>query len=153
MVTKSGITNDIQVWVHDKDKTRQVEYHGKRHGLWQMDRFTLRVRYDSFNSTPYLLVACNRPAFVLSASLATLFSATPDDPFGNSHVITPDMINLVMTREVSKDSQGKERIIRIIDKFEYLQSHNRYCPFDSTRPIMSGKLKQFFGLVSFPEKS
>ena len=152
VVTKSGITNDIQVWVHDKDKTRQVEYHGKRHELWQMDRFTLRVRYDSFNDTPYLLVACNRPAFVLSASLATLFSATPDDPFGNSHDITPDMINLVMTREVSKDSQGKERIIRIIDKLEYLQSHNRYCPFDSTRPIMSGKLKQFFGLVGNGEE-
>lgn len=53
VVTKSGITNDIQVWVHDKDKTRQVEYHGKRHELWQMDRFTLGC--DTTASTARLI--------------------------------------------------------------------------------------------------
>lgn len=151
VVTKSGITNDIQVWVRDESMTRSITYYGKRHELWQMDRFTLRVRFDNFNDTPYLLVACDRPALVPSATLKTLFSEMPDDPFGDNDSITPDMINYVMTREVKKDANGKERTIRIIDKLEYLQSHNRYCPFEATRPVMSGKLKAFFGLVGNSE--
>ena len=51
-----------------------------------------------------------------------------------------------MTREVKKGSSGKDYVVRKIDKYEYLQSHNMYCPLETTRPIMGGELKRFFGL-------
>ena len=146
VVTKSGITDDIQVWLLSNGEKSHVNYNGKQYELMAMDRFTIRVKYDRFNNRPYLLVANDRPALLLNAPLKKLFNDFPDEPFTSQSGITPSMINFVMTREVKKGSSGKDYVVRKIDKYEYLQSHNMYCPLETTRPIMGGELKRFFGL-------
>lgn len=147
VVTQSGITNDIQVWIQNQEKTQTVQYSGKTYKVFQMDRYTLKIRFDNFNKKPYLLVACDRPAQLLNIPLSKiLLSDAPKDPFGKEKCITPSMINKVMTREERKNKDGKTYIVRTIDKYEYLHSHGKYCPLDSTRPIMGKELKQFFGL-------
>lgn len=112
----------------------------------EMDRFTIRVKYDHFNNSPYLLVANDRPALMLNVPIARLLDEGANDPFTSKSGITPSMINKVMTREVRKGSDGIEYVVRRIDRYDYLQSHNKYCPPETTRPIMSGELKRFFGL-------
>ena len=62
VITKSGITDDIQVWILNNEEKSQVAYNGKQYDLLKMDKFTLRVKYDRFNNRPYLLVANDRPA-------------------------------------------------------------------------------------------
>lgn len=148
VVTQSGITNDIQVWIQNEEKIQTVQYSGKTYKVYQMDRYTLKVRFDNFNKRPYLLVACDRPALLLNIPLAKiLLSDAPKDPFGKEKCITPSMINKVMTREERMNKDGKTYIVRTIDKYKYLHSHGKYCPLDSTRPIMGKELKQFFGLA------
>ena len=117
----------------------------------EMDRFTIRVKYDHYNNCPYLLVANDRPAIMLNVPIARLLDEGANDPFTSKSGITPSMINKVMTREVRKGSDGKEYVVRRIDRYEYLQSHNKYCPPETTRPIMSGELKRFFGLDKHEE--
>lgn len=146
VVTKSGITNDIQVWLLSDGEKSRVSYNGKQYDLMTMDRFTLRVKYDRFNNRPYLLVTNDRPALLLNATLAKLFNDYSDDPFTSHTGITPSMINKVMTCEVRKGLDGKDYFVHKIDRYEYLQSHNMFCPPETTRPIMSGDLKRFFGL-------
>lgn len=146
VVTKSGITDDIQVWLLNNGEKSHVSYNGKQYDLMEMDRFTLRVKYDRFNNRPYLLVANNRPALLLNAPLIRLFNDCPDEPFTSQTGITPSMVNFVMTREIRKGSDGKDYVVRKIDKYEYLQSHNKYCALETTRPILGGELKRFFGL-------
>ena len=146
VVTKSGITDDIQVWLLSNGEKTQVSHNGKQYELLEMDRFTLRVKYDRFNQRPYLLVANDRPAQLLNVPISRLFNESSGEPFTSQTCITPSMINKVMTREVRKKSEGKEYVIRKIDKYDYLQSHNMYCPPETTRPILSGDLKRFFGL-------
>lgn len=146
VVTKSGITDDIQVWLLSKNAEKQFTHKDKKYKLMEMDRFTLRVKYDFFNKTPYLLVANDRPAHLLNISLADLFDQTSDDPFTEHTGVNPGMINKVMTREVRKKSNGKEYIVRKIDSYDYLQKHNMFCAPDNTRPILSGELKHYFGL-------
>lgn len=146
VVTTDGITNDIQVWQLTNGHKSYVTYKDKRVEVMEMDRFTLRVKFDRFNNCPYLLVANDRPALLLNAPLATLFNDEFGDPFTNQSGITPSMINKVMTREVRQNADGKSYVVRKIDRYEFLQSHNSYCPPDSTRPIMSGEMKRYFGL-------
>lgn len=152
VVTNCGITKDIQVWILNKNKTNQVVYNAKKYGILQMDRFTLKVRFDAFNHRPYLLVACDRPAKLLNVTLDTLFSDAPDVPLGESRSLTPQYINKVMTRQIKFNAEGKKYVVRKIESFEYLQLHNKYCPLDSTRPIMSGEMKKFFGIDHIDEE-
>ena len=142
VVTRSGITSDIQLWIRT-DKKNQVTYQGKQHDVFEMDRFTLRVKYDTFNHRPYLLVTDDRPSLLLNITLQKLFERNDSAPFDCPKGITPSMVNLVMTR---KGDDGKGRIIREINKYDYLQAHNKYCPPKYTRPIMGKQLKQYFGL-------
>ena len=151
VVTESGITKDVEVWLLNREKESRVTYNGKVYKLLQMDKFTLRVKFDPLNKTPYLLVANNRPSLLLNTPLAQLFADAPDDPFCNNRHITPSMINLVMTREKHQGSNGKEYIVRKIDKYDFLQKNNKPCQPETTRPIMSGDLKRFFGLDRQPE--
>lgn len=147
VVTESGITKDVEVWLlNNKDKKCYVNYNGKQYELMEMARFTLRVKYDTINKTPYILVANDRPSLLLNAPLAILFADAPDNPLSTEKYITPSMINFVMTREEHERSDGTKYVNRKIDKYEFLQSHNKYCPSDTTRPIMGGELKKFFGL-------
>lgn len=146
VVTTDGITNDIQVWQLTNGHKSYVTYKDRRIEVMEMDRFTLRLKYDRFNNCPYLLVANDRPALLLNASLAKLFNDESGDPFTSQCGITPSMINKVMTREVRQNADGKSYVVRKIDRYEFLQSHNSYCPPDSTRPIMSGEMKRYFGL-------
>lgn len=146
VITRSGITNDLQVWVLSQEKQAPVCYQQTTFPVKKMDRFTLRVKYDCFNQTPYLLVANDRPALLLNTSLKKLFTHAPDDPFNGQIGITPDLINKVMTREERTNEQGKKYFVRKIDRYAYLQAHNRFCPLDTTRPIMGAALKRFFGL-------
>lgn len=151
VVTKSGITDDIQVWLLNNKEKSHVSYKNKQYELMAMDRFTIRVKYDRFNNSPYLLVANDRPALLLNTSLKNLFDDSSDEPFTSQTGITPSMINFVMTREVRKGSGGGSYVVRKIDRFEYLQSHNLYCPLETTRPILGGELKHFFGLDKHEE--
>ncbi len=151
VVTKSGITDDIQVWLLSNGEKSHVNYKDKQYELMAMDRFTLRVKYDRFNDRPYLLVANDRPALLLNASLKNLFDDFSDEPFTSQTSITPSMINFVMTREVRKGSGGGSYVVRKIDRYEYLQSHNMYCPLETTRPILGGELKRFFGIDKHEE--
>ena len=146
VVTKSGITNDIMVWLQNKSYLEHVKYLDKEYQVFQMERYTLKVRFDHFNKNPYLLVACNRPALILNMPLARIYSDAPKDPFSKDKFITPSMINKVMTREVKTNKEGDSYIVRKIDRYEYLHSQNKYCPLDSTRPILGRELKLFFGL-------
>lgn len=146
VVTKSGITDDIQVWLLTNGDKKHINHDNKQYELMEMDRFTIRVKYDHFNNSPYLLVANDRPALMLNVPIARLLDEGANDPFTSKSGITPSMINKVMTREVRKGSDGIEYVVRRIDRYDYLQSHNKYCPPETTRPIMSGELKRFFGL-------
>lgn len=146
VVTKSGITDDIQVWLLTNGDKKHINHDNKQYELMEMDRFTIRVKYDHFNNSPYLLVANDRPALMLNVPIARLPYDEANDPFTSRSGITPSMINKVMTREVRKGSDGIEYVVRRIDRYDYLQSHNKYCPPETTRPIMSGELKRFFGL-------
>lgn len=146
VVTKSGITDDIQVWLLTNGDKKHINHDNKQYELMEMDRFTIRVKYDHFNNSPYLLVANDRPALMLNVPIARLLYDEANDPFTSRSGITPSMINKVMTREVRKGSDGTEYVVRRIDRYDYLQSHNKYCPPETTRPIMSGELKRFFGL-------
>ena len=109
VVTKSNITDDIQVWLLCDNEKKSFSYKGKIYELWEMDRFTIKVKYDRFNNRPYLLVANDRPAQLLNVPLAKLFKDCLDEPFTSQTGITPSMINKVMTREVRKGSDGKDR--------------------------------------------
>ena len=151
VVTKSGITDDIQVWILSKNGSTHFTYNGKQYELMEMDRFTLRVKYDRFNNRPYLLVANDRPAQLLNVPLARLFNDIPDDPFNSQTGVTPSMVNFVMTREVRKNKEGKDYVVRKIDKYEYLQRRNLHCPVETTRPILGGELKRYFGLYRHEE--
>jgi hypothetical protein len=146
VLTKSGITDDIQVWLLSSSDKTHFTHDGKQYELMEMDRFTIRVKYDCINNRPYLLVANDRPAQLLNTPLASLFNDIPDDPFNSQSGVTPSMVNYVMTREVRKNKEGKDFVVRKIDKYDYLQSHNMYCPLETTRPIMGGELKRYFGL-------
>lgn len=146
VVTKSNITDDIQVWLLCDNEKKSFSYKGKIYELWEMDRFTIKVKYDRFNNRPYLLVANDRPAQLLNVPLAKLFKDCLDEPFTSQTGITPSMINKVMTREVRKGSDGKDYVVRKIDRFDYLQSHNMFCPLDTTRPILGGELKRYLSL-------
>lgn len=154
VTTTDGITHGLQVWLLTHGTNCYVNYKGKRYGLMEMDRFTLRVKYDHFNRCPYLLVANDRPALLLNAPLADLFNDdAEDDPFSGQSGITPSMINKVMTREERLNAEGNKYVVRKIDRYEYLQSHNSYCPPESTRPFMSGEMKRYFGLDKQDESS
>ena len=146
VVTKSGITDDIQVWLLSNGNSKQFTHNDRQYELSEIDRFTLRVKYDRFNNRPYLLVANDRPAQLLNVPLVQLFNDCPDDPFNSQVGVTPSMVNYVMTQEVRKNREGNDYIVRKIVKYEYLQSRNIYCPLNTTRPIMGGELKRFFGL-------
>lgn len=108
VVTKSGITDDIQVWILSKNGSTHFPHNGKQYELMEMDRFTLRVKYDQFNNRPYLLVANDHPAQLLNAPLVRLFNDIPDDPFTSQTGVMPSMVNFVKTREVRKNKEGKD---------------------------------------------
>ena len=147
VVTNDGITRDLQIWILNKDKKNKVQYNGKSLDVMQMDRFTLKVRFDTFNRKPYLLVALDRSAQLLNISLEKIFADAPKDPFDDgSPLIMPSMINKVMTREVKEGEKGHKYVVRKIDRYDYLQKHNMYCPLETTRPILSGELKKVLGL-------
>lgn len=151
VVTKTGITNDIQVWLLKNAKSLHFDYNGKNYELLEIERFIIRVKYDRFNNRPYLLVANDRPAHLLNTPLSSLFNNNSDDPFANQTRITPSMINKVMTCEVRKGSNGHDYFVRKIDKYEYMQSHNIYSSKENTYPILSGELKRFFCLDKLEE--
>lgn len=146
VLTQSGITKDLQVWLLSDGEKECVNYGTKQYELLTMDRFTLKVGYDHFNNRPYLLVTYDRPAQLMKAPLAKLFNENEEDPFSHRKGITPSMINKVMTREVKNGSNGHEYVVRKIERYEYLQEHNMYCPPETTRLIMNAELKKFFGL-------
>lgn len=152
VVTQSDITKDVEVWELNQEKKGSVTYKGKRHALMVMDRYTLRVKNDPINKTPYMLVANNRPALLLNVPLSELFDHEAEDPLHADNHITPSMINLVMTRREHHEKDGKSYVTRKIDKYEYLKKHQKYCPAETTRPIMNGQLRRFFGLDNRPEQ-
>ena len=146
VITNDGITKDIQIWILNKEKTSTIQYNNKSYDVLQMDRFTLKVRFDNFNKRPFLLVALDKPSHLLNIPLVDLLADTNEDPFNTARSITPSMINKVMTREVKTGKDGNDYVVRVIDRYEYLQRDNRHCPLNTTRPILNVELKKFFGI-------
>lgn len=138
MFTQSGITRDLQVWVQSDQPPTKVDFKGKEVRVWQIDRFTLKVRYDTFNGRPYLLIASDRPASLLNVGLDQLAS---DDPFVPNSPISIDMVNKVMTRE-ERDGHLKRRICEL----SRLHDLNRHYNRSTTRPILTGEMKRLLGI-------
>ncbi len=146
VITKSGITHDLQIWLYTHQVKEQVTYFDRKYDLVEMDRFTLKVKYDTLSHRPYILVANDRPALLLNIPLSRLFEAVPNKPFEDVNRISPSMINKVMTIREYKKNDGSVSEVRKIDKYENLQKNNQYCPAESTLPLMSGDLIRYFGL-------
>ena len=107
VITKSGITHDLQIWLYTHQVKEQVTYFERKYDLVEMDRFTLKVKYDTLSHRPYILVANDRPALLLNIPLSRLFEAAPNKPFEDVNRISPSMINKVMTiREYKKNDVG-----------------------------------------------
>lgn len=151
VLSSSSITHDLEVWIPSNERPSSVKYYGTDCPIILLDKYTLRIKYDSYNRTPYLLIALDRPGKLLNIPLSKLFSITSDDPFNTPQSVTPSMLNKVMTVKVIKDNDGKERKVCRIDNYAYLQRTNRYCPIDTTCPILGHDLKQFFGLDKHDE--
>ena len=71
MFTQSGITHDLQVWAYN-GQYQYVEYFGCQAKLFNLERYTLKVRFDALNGHPYLLVSNDRPATMLDVPLDKL---------------------------------------------------------------------------------
>ena len=152
VVTKSGITDDLQVWKLAKGEVRTVKYKGQNIKLWTMDRFTLKVRYDSFNQCPYIMVACDRPALLFNVPLSELL-ADDGDPFEQTgDRVTADMLHYVMTRRETTDEHGNKHVKRSIVSLEHLQKRNIGYDPSKTRAVVTGKLKRILGLDREPPK-
>ena len=81
MFTQSGITRDLQVWEFNQSAPVQMlKYLGRDVKLWTLDRFTLKVRFNAANGSPYLLIASDRPASILGLPLNKL-DGDVTDPF------------------------------------------------------------------------
>ena len=145
MFTQSGITNDLQVWVYNGQEQR-VSYLGAKAKVWTLDRFTLKVRFDSLNSQPYLLIASDRPALLLGVPLKMLGGNTNDDPFSpRKECITPALVNKVMTRQ--RQVNGKYNNRRI-ERLRHLQERNLHYDPSETLPVLTQEMKHFLGLYN-----
>ena len=146
VTTTSGITRDLQVWIRTNEAPTKVFFNNHAYNIYNMDRFTLKVRFDTCNSHPYLLVANDRPAKIMEVTLKRLLDDNPDNPFSGISGITPSMINKVMTKEKKTSSDGNKYAIRKIDTLTHLQEKRLYCPPEHTFPIIGRELKKAFGL-------
>ena len=146
VTTTSGVLRDIQIWVRTNEVPIKVQYNNHRYNLYSMDRFTLKVRFDTYNETPYLLVANDRPALIMGVSMKRLFDDNPNDPFSGVLGITPSTINKVMTKQEKTNKEGKKYYVRHIEKLSYLQENGLFCEAEHTFPIVGGDLKKAFGL-------
>lgn len=145
MFTQSGITRDLQVWVQSQQPPTLVSFKGQNVKVWQIDRFTLKVRFDTFNHHPYLLIASDRPASLLNVTLEQLPS---DDPFAPNSPITIDMVNKVMTRE-----ERNGHTIRRIEDLSRLHERNIQYDRSTTRPILTGQMKHLLGIDNSKESA
>lgn len=150
MFTTSGITNDLMVWAY-RDKYDTIDYLGQKAKVFTLDRFTLKVRYDTLNGHPYLLIANDRPAQMLGVPLTMLNGSANLDPFGHQkqNGFRFADLNKIMTRDRKADGNYCNRRI---DRIAYLQKHN--LPFDQANalPILTGGMKRRLGLDSHQER-
>ena len=147
ILTKQRITDDLQVWKLAEGEVRTVKYKGEDVRIWVMDRFTLKVRYDSFNHCPYIMVTYDRPAMLFNAPVNVLLDDNGCDPLGQSgNRVTADMLRLVMTRREYTDEQGKTHVRRNIDSLKHLQSHNIGYDPTTTRAVVTKELKHILAL-------
>lgn len=146
VVTKSGITNDLQVWIIRYNDTQRVSYLNESFYLYQMDKFTLKVKYDSYNHHPYILVSSDRPSLLMGITLQKLTSLSSGNPLEPHSVITPSMINKVMVVKEKTNKEGKVYRERRIERLDYLQTNN--IPYDSSHTfvIVSGEMKKILGI-------
>lgn len=145
VVTKSGITNDLQVWIRS-NATQKVSYLNESFFLYQMEKFTLKVKYDSYNHHPYILVSSDRPSLLMGITLQKLTSLSSGNPLEPHSVITPSMINKVMVVKEKTYKEGKVYRERRIERLDYLQTNN--IPYDSSHTfvIVSGEMKKLLGI-------
>ena len=141
--TQSGITRDLQVWVQSEQPPIKVKFKGKDVKVWQIDRFTLKIRFDTFNHRPYLLIASDRPASMLNVTLSQL---TSDDPFNPNSPLDIDMVHKVMIR-VEKDGHIIRRILELSRMHELNITYDR----STTRPILTGQMKHLLGIDNSEE--
>lgn len=94
ITTSSGITRDLQVWIRTNEPPTKVSFNGHSYNLYSMDRFTLKVRFDTYNNNPYLLVANDRPSQIMGVPMKRLFDDNPDDPFSGVIGITPSITSV-----------------------------------------------------------
>lgn len=146
LFTQSGITRDLQVWVY-RNKYELIDYLGEKAKVFTLDRFTLKVRFDTQNGHPYLLVANDRPAQMLGVPLDRLGGKKIGDPFEiqTSEGIQFSDLNKIMTRDRTTDGKYCNRRIERID---YLQKQNKNYDRANALPIMTGVMKRKLGLTN-----
>ncbi len=145
VVTRSGVTRDLQIWIKTNDY-QKITYHNNEFFLYVMDKFTVKVKYDTFNHKPYILVSSDRPSLLMDVTIERLESMSPSDPFELQPIITSSMINKVMTVEDKVKKEGKPYQVRNIEKLCYLQSKGKYYDPSHTFAILSGEMKKVLGL-------
>ena len=145
VVTRSGVTRDLQIWIKTNDY-QKVTYHNNEFFLYVMDKFTVKVKYDTFNHNPYILVSSDRPSLLMGVTIERLESMSPSEPFEQQSIITSSMINKVMTVEDKVNKEGKMFRVRNIEKLSYLQLKGKYYDPSHTFAILSGEMKKVLGL-------
>ena len=145
VVTRSGVTRDLQIWIKTNG-TQKVTYLNNVFFLYVMDKFTVKVKYDTYNHNPYILVSSDKSSLLMGVTLQSLESMSPSDPFEQQSIITTSMINKVMTVENKVNKEGKTYQVRTIDKLSYLQLKGKYYDPNHTFAILSGEMKKVLGL-------
>ncbi len=146
MFTQSGITRDLQVWEFNQSAPVQMlKYLGRDVKLWTLDRFTLKVRFNAANGSPYLLIASDRPASILGLPLNKLDGDVTDPFTDQSKNLTASMVNKVMIRKRHSDGKPYDRHIVSLQTL-----HEKNIPYDAsdTLPVLNREMKHVLGIDS-----
>jgi len=146
IVGKSGITNDIQVCISNPQTNQTKEVGGISYSWNQIERWTLKVRYDTIHNHPYILVSSDHPTYLLNQNLCDLFNGKEHDPFGEKSGISLDMLHKVLIVKNVVNSKSEPYQVRKIESFQKLhESGKSYDPM-YTYPLLSRGLKLYFGI-------
>lgn len=152
VLTMSGVTKDLQAWIiSDAEALEPISFGGEKLPLIKVNRFTLRVRFDAFTHSPYLLIALDSPMTLLNMSLEKLYGLMPETQFDDdSPMLSASMLNLVLTSEEREDDNGLKYVKRRVAKLQFLQEKNLPCSSQTTKAFLNRDLKRYFGCDAQP---
>lgn len=155
VLSRSGVTKDLQAWIlSDTETLEPIHFNGENLPLMKVNRFTLRVRFDAFTHSPYLLIALDTPMTLLNMPLEKLFGLLPESQFDDdSPSLSASMLNLVLTREEKETTDGLKYVKRRIAKLQSLQEKNLPCSPKTTMAFLNRDLKRYFGCDTQPSRN